>query len=144
MSDDRKYVAGCAPMKALMLTLPLLLLAAPVAAQTGAPPAATASNPVRVADLIDRPIVDESKSVMGRVRAVVKTAEGKIQLLLPLGGLFGFGERLVPIPIESVALAGPQVVVVDMPPHRFQKSPTWYGSDSAPLAAAEAVSINRR
>ena len=58
---------------------------------------------------------------MGRVRAVVRTGDGKIQLLLPLGGLFGFGERLVPIPIESVALAGPQVMVVDMPPHRFQK-----------------------
>jgi hypothetical protein len=64
--------------------------------------------------------------------------------LLPLGGLFGFGERLVPIPIESVALTGPQVTVLDMPPHRFQKTPTWYGSDSETLAAAETVSISRR
>jgi hypothetical protein len=88
--------------------------------------------------------VDESKSVMGRVRAVVRTGEGKIELLLPLGGLFGFGERLVPIPLESVVLAGAQVVVVDMPPHRFQKTPTWYGSDSETLAAAETVSVNRR
>ena len=57
--------------------------------------AAAATNPVRVADLINLPIVDENKSTMGRVRAVVRTGEGKIQLLLPLGGLFGFGERLV-------------------------------------------------
>jgi hypothetical protein len=102
------------------------------------------TNPVHVADLVNLPIVDESKSVMGRVRAVVRTGEGKIQLLLPLGGLFGFGERLVPIPLESVALAGPQVLVVDMPPHRFQKTPTWYGSDSETLAAAETISISRR
>jgi ribosomal 30S subunit maturation factor RimM len=102
------------------------------------------TNPVHVADLVDLPIVDESNLVMGRVRAVVRTGEGKIELLLPLGGLFGFGERLVPIPIESVALAGPQVVVVDMPPHRFQKTPTWYGSNSAALAAAETISIARR
>jgi hypothetical protein len=102
------------------------------------------TNPVHVADLVNLPIVDESKSVMGRVRAVVRTGDGKIQLLLPLGGLFGFGERLVPIPLESVALAGPQVLVVDMPPHRFQKTPTWYGSDSETLAPAETISIARR
>ena len=61
-----------------------------------------------------------------------------------LGGLLGFGERLVPIPIESVALTGPQVTVVDMPPHRFQKTPTWYGSNSEALAAAETISVSRR
>jgi hypothetical protein len=136
-----------APRRLAVMTLILFGLAAPIQAQ--APPvvasssAAAATNPVRVADLIGLPIVDEGKSVMGRVRAVVRT-EGKIQLLLPLGGLFGFGERLVPIPIESVALTGPQVTVVDMPPHRFQKTPTWYGSNSEALAAAETVSVNRR
>jgi len=52
--------------------------------------------------------------------------------------------RLVPIPVESVAVTGPQVTVVDMPPHRFQKTPTWYGSDSKTLAAAETISIGRR
>jgi hypothetical protein len=75
---------------------------------------------------------------------VVRNNDGKIELLLPLGGLFGFGERLVPVPIESVALAGPQVVVVDMPPHRFQKTPTWYGSGSETLAAADTIAIARR
>jgi hypothetical protein len=129
-----------------LLTLVLVGLLTQVPAQTSAPPPAARAtmNPVRVADLVDLPIVDESKSVMGRVRAVVRTGEGKFQLLLPLGGLLGFGERLVPIPIESVALTGPQVTVVDMPPHRFQKTPTWYGSDSGALAAAETVSISRR
>ena len=107
-------------------------------------PARAQTNPVHVADLVDLPIVDESKAVLGRVRAVVRNDDGKIELLLPLGGLFGFGERLVPVPIESVALAGPQVVVVEMPPHRFQKTPTWYGSGSEPLAAAETISIARR
>jgi PRC-barrel domain len=129
-----------------LLALPLIVLAAQVQAQTSSPPlvASATTNPVHVADLIDVPIVDENKLIMGRVRAVVRTGEGKIQLLLPLGGLFGFGERLVPIPIESVAMAGPQVMVVDMPPHRFQKTPTWYGSNSETLAAAETISISRR
>jgi hypothetical protein len=121
----------------------LLALAAPLQAQTPAP-AAAMTNPVRVADLLDLPIVDETKSTMGRVRAVVRTDDGKIQLLLPLGGLFGFGERLVPIPIENVALSGPQVMVLEVPPDRFQKSATWYGSKSVTLAPAETIAINRR
>jgi hypothetical protein len=135
MSDNLKRHA--------LLTLILLALATPLQAQTNAP-AAAATNPVRVADLLNLPIVDDSKSTMGRVRGVVRTGDGKIQLLLPIGGLFGFGERLVPIPIENVALAGPQVMVIDVPPDRFQKSATWYGSNSETLAAAETISISRR
>jgi hypothetical protein len=137
MSDHLKRPA--------LSVLILLALAAPLQAQTNAPsPAAAATNPVRVADLLDLPIVDESKTAMGRVRGVVRTDDGKVQLLLPLGGLFGFGERLVPIPIENVALSGPQVMVLEVPPDRFQKSATWYGSKSVTLAPAETISINRR
>jgi hypothetical protein len=154
MPDDPAPPMRHAPVSTLvrpaLLMLILVALAAPGQAQTSSPPVASSSsaeaatNPVRVADLLDLPIVDESRSTMGRVRAVVRTGDGKIQLLLPLGGLFGFGERLAPIPIESVALTGPQVMVVDMPPHRFQKTATWYGSDSETLAAAETISISRR
>jgi hypothetical protein len=138
MPDHRKPSL----LRALLLALPVLVLVSPLAAQTSAPPAA--GNPVQVADLIDRPILDENKSVMGRVRAVVRNGDGKIQLLLPLGGLFGFGERLVGVPVESVALTGAQVMVVDMPPDRFQKSATWYGSNSATLAPAETILVSRR
>jgi hypothetical protein len=64
--------------------------------------------------------------------------------LVPIGGLFGFGEGLVPIPVESVAVTGLEVTVVGMPPDRFQNSPIWYGSDSKTPADAETVSICRR
>jgi hypothetical protein len=124
-----------ATWRTALLALFLIAFAAPVWAQ---------SNPVRVADLVNLPIVDENKLFMGRVRAVVRNTDGKIELLLPLGGLFGFGERLVPIPIESVALTGAQVAVVDMPPDRFQKMPTWYGSNSEALAATETISIAKQ
>ncbi|HEY4404187.1 MAG TPA: hypothetical protein VGN55_05985 [Xanthobacteraceae bacterium] len=124
-----------ARLRPALLALLLAGFAAQVQAQT---------NPVHVGEVVNLPIVDENKLVMGRVRAVVRNGDGKIELLLPLGGLFGFGERLVPIPIESVALTGAQVMVVDMPPHRFQKTPTWYGSNSEPLAATETIPIGRR
>jgi len=141
MLDDPDYRRALIrrSMNTLLRPALLTLILAGLVAQAGAQ-----TNPVRVADLIGLPIVDESKSTIGRVRAVVRTGEGKVQLLLPLGGLFGFGERLVPIPIESVALTGPQVTVVDMPPDRFQKSATWYGSNSEALAAAETISVSRR
>jgi hypothetical protein len=133
---DRHKLLAC-------LTLALLALAAPLQAQTSAPVSA-ATNPVRVGDLLDLPIVDASNSTMGRVRGVVKTGDGKIQLLLPIGGLFGFGERLVAIPIENIVLTGPQVMVLEVPPDRFQKSATWYGSNSETLPATDTVSISRR
>ena len=143
MPDHRKPCPMKVLVLVLVLSLPSVGLVSPLADQTSVPPAAI--DPVRVADLIDRPILDENKSVMGHVRAVVRTGDGKIQLLLPLGGLFGFGERLVGVPIESVALTGARVmVVVDMPPDRFQKSATWYGSNSETLAPAETILVSRR
>ena len=136
---DALHLANLRALRPYAAVLALTLMTTPVPAQTMAPVA----NPVRVADLIDLPVVDGNKIPLGRVRGVARSDEGKIELLLPLGGLFGFGERLVPIPIETVALAGAAIMVLEVPPDRFQQSPTWYGHKSEPLAAAETVSINR-
>ena len=137
---DALHPANLRALRPYGAVLALTLITAPAPAQTMAP----AANPVRVADLIDLPIVDGNKVLLGRVRGVARSEEGKIELLMPLGGLLGFGERLVPIPIESVALAAAAITVLEVPPDRFQQSPTWYGHKSEPLAAAETVSINRR
>jgi len=137
---DALHLANLRALRPYAVVLALTLMTASAPAQTMAPVA----NPVRVADLIDLPIVDGDKVLLGRVRGVARSDEGKIELLLALGGLFGFGERLVPIPIESVALAAAAITVLEVPPDRFQQTPTWYGHKSEPLAAAETVSINRR
>jgi hypothetical protein len=99
------------------------------------------AQPVVVSDLIGLPILDENSMTMGHVRGVVRNEDGTVHLLMPIGGLFGFGERLVTIPVESVAMRGKQVAVTDMPPHRFQKTPTWYGSKSDPVPAGETIQI---
>jgi len=101
-----------------------------------------ASRSIRVADLIGLPIVDQSGVALGHVSAVATAADGNFQLLMPLGGLFGFGARLVPIPFESVVMAGPRITVLELPADRFQKSPTWYGSNSEALAANRTVRIS--
>jgi hypothetical protein len=103
-------------------------------------------QPVRVSFLLGLPVLDENSSIIGYVHQVVRTPEGKIQLVMPLGGFLGFGARLVPIPIEIVGMLGAQVAVVDMPGDRFQSSPTWTTLRAKPLDSSETirVAITRR
>jgi hypothetical protein len=72
---------------------------------------------------------------------VVRTPDGKIQLVMPLGGLLGLGTRLVPIPIEIVGMLGAQVAVIDMPGDRFLSSPTWITSRAKPLEPNETIRV---
>ena len=103
-------------------------------------------QPVRVSFLLGLPVLDENYSIMGHVYAVVRTPQGKLQLVMPIGGFLGFGARLVPIPIEIVGMLGAQVAVVDMPGDRFMSSPTWISSRAKPLDPSETirVAITRR
>ena len=103
-------------------------------------------QPVRVSFLLGLPVLDENSSIMGHVYAVVRTQQGKLQLVMPIGGFLGFGARLVPIPIEIVGMLGAQVAVVDMPGDRFMSSPTWISSRAKPLDPSETirVAITRR
>jgi hypothetical protein len=103
-------------------------------------------QPVQVSFLLGLPILDEKSSIIGHVQAVVRTPEGKIQLVMPLGGILGIGTRLIPIPIEIVGMLGAQVAVIDMPADRFMSSPTWTSARAKPLDPSETirVAITRR
>jgi hypothetical protein len=98
-------------------------------------------QPVRVSFLLGLPVLDEKSSIMGNVHAVVRTPEGKIQLVMPIGGFLGFGGRLIPIPIEVVGMLGAQVAIVDMPGDRFQSSPTWTSLRAKPLDPSETIRV---
>lgn len=82
-------------------------------------------QPVRVGFLVGLPVLDEQSSVIGRVRAVVRTKEDKIRLVVPFGGIFGVGERLVAVPVEVVTMLGQFVAASDMPRAEFALAPTW-------------------
>jgi PRC-barrel domain len=103
-------------------------------------------QPVRVSFLLGLPVLDENSSIIGYVHAVVRTPEGKVQLVMPIGGFLGLGSRLVPIPIEIVGMLGAQVAIVDMPGDRFMSSPTWTSLRAKPLDPSETirVAITRR
>jgi hypothetical protein len=107
-------------------------------------------QPARVRDVIGLPVLDWSDNTLGYVQRVVRTRDGKIQLIVRYGGWFGWigwWQRPVAVPIELVALIGPHVGALDMTPDQFRNAPTWQPSaDSTEIAGDEVirVAITRR
>jgi hypothetical protein len=85
-------------------------------------------QPTRVRALIGLPVLDWSDNTLGYVQRVVRTSDGKIQLIVRYGGWFGWigwWQRPVAVPIEVVALLGPHVAALDMKRAEFRTAPTW-------------------
>jgi len=65
-------------------------------------------QPVRVGDLIGsevlRPV--ESQDVLGRVRRVVRDANGQIMVVVDFGGFLGFDSRPIAVPVDAMVLVG--------------------------------------
>jgi hypothetical protein len=98
-------------------------------------------QPVRVGDLIGLPVLDWGDSTVGRVRQVVRTPEGKIQLIVGVGGWFGIGTRPVAVPLEVVAILARQIDALDITREAIETAPTWDGSKGAPIGANEMIRI---
>jgi len=102
-------------------------------------------QPVRVGDLIGLPVLDESRSTLARVRQVVRTKDDKVKLVVSYGGWFGFGARLIAVPIEVVAIEGRELASVDMPRSEYARAPTWLGTgaDVLPPDATIRIALGR-
>jgi hypothetical protein len=98
-------------------------------------------QPVKVGDLIGLPVLDWDDVTIGHVRQVVRTPEGKIQLVVTYGGLFGWRQRLVPVAIEVVAILARQLAALDMSRAEFDKAPTWSASQTTPIPPNEVIQI---
>lgn len=102
-------------------------------------------QPARVRDLLGLPVLDDYDNTLGYVQRVVRTRDGKVQLIVRYGGWFGWigwWQRPVAVPIELVALLGPHVAAIDMPPAQFRAAPTWQPSaDSSEIAPDETVRV---
>jgi hypothetical protein len=103
-------------------------------------------QPVRVGFLIGLPVLDWQDSTIGFIRQVVRTPEGKIQLIVPyrrwLGWLrLDWGRRPVAVPIETVAILARQVDALDMSRQEFDAAPTFAASQAVPLAATDTIRI---
>ena len=101
---------------------------------------------VRVGDLIGLPVLDDNERTIGFVRQVVRTPQNKIELIVAYDGWFGWGARLVAVPIEVVGILGRELASLDMPPGEYAAAPTWRGTDETALPndASIRVALARR
>jgi sporulation protein YlmC with PRC-barrel domain len=98
-------------------------------------------QPVRVGFLVGLPVLDENSSTVGQVRQVVRTAEGRIRLIVGYGGRLGSGPRPIAIPVELVAMLGAQVAAVDMPRAEMERAPAWVPMGEAVLSPDEVIRV---
>jgi len=98
-------------------------------------------QPVRVGFLIGLPILDWNDSTIGFVTDVVRTPEGKIQLIMPTGGWFGRGGRPVALPIETVAILARQIAELDLGRDDIAKLPTFESKGATPIDRGEIIRI---
>jgi hypothetical protein len=98
-------------------------------------------QPVRIGDLIGLRVLDDRDVTIGFVRKVVRTPQGKVQLLVSQGGWFGWGERLVAAPIEVMAIFGRQLASLDMDPKQYTSAPSWVESGGTPIPDDEIIRI---
>lgn len=101
-------------------------------------------QPVRVGDLIGLPLLDASHSTLGHIRAVVRSKDDKIALIVGYGGVFGFpgwATRPVAVPIEVVGIRGRELASLDMPRAEYTTSPTWQRNDDDVLSTESTVLV---
>jgi hypothetical protein len=140
---------------------PTILAAAP---QVSDPPAQTEEKkltaeetmnrrfpqPVRTGFLVGLPMLDWNDSTIGYIEQVVRTPEGKIQLIVPYypwfgwlrnGGLIDRWRRPVAVPIETVAILARQVDALEMLRKDFDAAPTFEASQAMPVPPDEQIRI---
>ena len=96
---------------------------------------------VRVGDLVGLPLLDFDDRTLGYVREVARTPEGGIVLVVPVGGWFGHGGRPVAVPLETVAILGRQIALLDIPRAELPQRATWAPKDGALIAGDEIIRI---
>lgn len=100
----------------------------------------------RAGHLIGLPVLDDDDSTIGYVRQVARAPDGKISLIVPYSGWFGWlpvewGKRPVAVPIETVAILARQLNSVDMSRDDYKDAPTWQPSQGKPLAPDEKILV---
>ncbi len=102
-------------------------------------------QPVRVSDVVGKPMIQNDNARIGTVRHVARAPDGKLALIVPYGGVLGFGGRLVAVPLEAVGSIGTGIVSLDMEPEAYAAAPRWVQGDATilPLDAPMRIAICR-
>ena len=82
-------------------------------------------QPIRVSALIGARVSDNDSRTIGYIRQVVRTSQGKIDVVVDCCGWFGWGARPVAVPIAVLGVFGREVASLDMPRSDYSRAPTW-------------------
>jgi hypothetical protein len=106
-------------------------------------------QPAKVSHLVGLPVLDQRDSTIGYVERVVRGKDGRIQLIVPYAPWFGWAKaglmdrfrRPVAVPLETVAILGRQIDVIEITRADFDKAPSWIADQVQQLAPDETVKI---
>ena len=99
-------------------------------------------QPVRVGDLLRRDVLQpvESQDLLGTVKAVVRDAHGRVEVVIEYGGLlerfggvFGIGGRPIAVPLDAMVLLGQAMEVVAFKPDQLRRFPTFSAAGTTPV-----------
>jgi hypothetical protein len=86
-------------------------------------------QPIRVGALIGARVSDNESRTIGAIRHVVRTAQGRIDVVVDCCGWFGFGGRQVVVPIAVLGALGGDVASLDWPRSAYAGAPVWQMAD---------------
>jgi hypothetical protein len=137
----RRALGDMRPWRRAGFVLMTALVATPAAAQSpmpgGMPPPPGMSlaqstamrfpQPVRVDDLLHRLVLRpvESQNILGTVRGIVCNSDGEVMVVMNFGGFYGYGGRLIAVPIDAMVLLGQDMEVVAYTPKQLARFPTF-------------------
>ena len=98
-------------------------------------------QPTKVGHLIGLPVLDDNDVTLGHVQKVVRTPEGKIELIVSYSKWFGWFGRPVAVPLEAVVILALQLDSVEMQPEDYAEAPTWTEGKDQVLADSDIVRV---
>jgi hypothetical protein len=99
-------------------------------------------QPTKVSHLIGLPVLDDNDVTLGHVQKVVRTPEGKIELIVSYSKWFGWFGRPVAVPLEAVVILALQLDSVEMQPEDYADAPTWTEGKDQVLADDDIVRVS--
>jgi hypothetical protein len=98
-------------------------------------------QPVRVGDLIQRPVLEplESRPLLGHVVEVVRLSNDELAIVIKYGGLWGLGGRDIAVPAQGMVLLGQELEVLDFTPQTLRTFPTFRADTATVLSPDEVI-----
>ncbi len=100
-------------------------------------------QPIRAGALVGREVLKpvESQNVLGLISDVVRGPDGQIQIVMKYGGIFGFGGRLISVPLDAFVLLGEDTEVVAFTPDQLARFPSFRRDGTQALQADTIITV---